>query len=430
MEEGGGVGQGGGQGDALGAGKRTSMLEAYRKRIEDTRKQLQSTKGGEASEQSIRPGGVDKSKPVTPVAPPLPPTRPKGDGSRRPSFTSPAPPPARSVDVGRASHEDASSSSSVPPISKRSPRSSFRRSSVVRATSPAPRGDTAAPPSPAVPKAVAGGGEGKETATARAETPQAALVPEVSPRTKAKELIGQTLENLRKKAMPFASKPQGASVAPLAASSSGKEKAEEVSGRKEGRQGRTVELLQSAGRTNSSIAAARAQAGAGGRSSGGTDSRVTRLLQDASLIHKKVDALVERDQNIKSSQNQQKRGKGKGAPEVPNTLFVDRLYQSITKLKDLERSRNKMAVCAESMESSVKSLHRFADQIDAEKEREHKQEEEKRQAAESVVRTNGSLLQTEITMLLRSYAVEKSQIDQVKSSIRDFLELCVKQLRD
>ncbi len=77
------------------------------------------------------------------------------------------------------------------------------------------------------------------------------------------------------------------------------------------------------------------------------EEEVTRLLQDASLMHKKIDALVESDQQGGGESRRQNL-----EASDPEIQFVDRLYQSIAKLKHLERSRNKMALCAESMEVS------------------------------------------------------------------------------
>ena len=165
-----------------------------------------------------------------------------------------------------------------------------------------------------------------------------------------------------------------------------------------------------------------------GRQGGSGIRPVSRLLQDASLLHKKIDALVERDQNIEESG-----GRGRGADPKdsdPKSHFVDRLYESVAKLRQLEKSRNKIALCADSMESSVKNLNKFADDLLAEKENKERQQEERKRSAEAVIRTNGSLLQTEISLLLRSLDAEPKQIDQVKKSIKGFLRLVSATLED
>lgn len=73
---------------------------------------------------------------------------------------------------------------------------------------------------------------------------------------------------------------------------------------------------------------------------------VSALLQDASLAHKKVDALLEAEQKNKATENNVD-------IEGPQTQFVDRLYHSLAKLKHLEKSRNRMNLCADSMEVRI-----------------------------------------------------------------------------
>ena len=80
------------------------------------------------------------------------------------------------------------------------------------------------------------------------------------------------------------------------------------------------------------------------------------------------------------------------------------------------------------MQSSVQSLNRFAEQLNLEKEAKDRSVYARKRDAETVIQTNASLLSTEITLLLRSYAVEQNHVDQVKYSINEFVRTVFQQM--
>ena len=246
-----------------------------------------------------------------------------------------------------------------------------------------------------------------------------------SPRTKAKELIGETLANLRKRAKPFAEiktrdnnivEPSTSSSSSLSMKKSGALPLSQIQTNLSSRTPRLGDMHNNIGQDD------------GSRTRGGGE--VTQLLKDATLLHKKIDALIEIDQNVDRAKQQQSTSQEEGAStHIPeNVHFIDRLYHSLAKLKHLERSRNKMALCADSMETSVKSLNRFVKQVHSEKDKKEKQQIEQKANAKAVIKTNASLLSTEITLLLRSYAVEQKQIDHIKGSITQFIDTVFQQM--
>ena len=86
-----------------------------------------------------------------------------------------------------------------------------------------------------------------------------------------------------------------------------------------------------------------------------------------------------------------------------------------------------MALCAETMESSVRDLNRFADRVAEERRREASRREDAKRGASQVIRTNGSMLQAEIALALRASDADQRQGELVKSSIRDFLAVSAPQ---
>jgi len=404
-------------GDQAKGATMSRSLEAYRKQIAETRVSLGKVVAGDQAtttgDDVEKPADADSQTPATPDPVPVP-ANPRAPPQRRPSFTSPVPPPPNPETSGAESV-----SAKPPPM--RSPRASFRRSSVkalavstllsVPATPLTPTPFAAGKGAPPKEEKAKEGGEAEAPKVEERSKEPAASKPEPSPRTKAKELIGQTLENLRRRAKPFTS-----------ASSSGKTasktevKAPTLHLQSATKGGEGVRLAPA---STSRIDSSKSGPPRGG---GGRNPTIGRLLKDASLLHKKVDALVERDQNVKPNPALDAAG--------PKTQLADRLYHSISKLRTLERSRNKMTLCAEGMEASVRSLSKFADQLSAERRREETLDEERKARAQNVIDTNASLLTTEIALLLRSYAVEKRQIDKVKTSMHDFLDLVSSAIRD
>ena len=367
--------------EAPTGGPRPSALEEYKKHIEETRRQLETSRAlGRESEAGASSSAV-------PQAPAAPPRTTAEASTRRPSFSAPAPPPARGPSAA------APSASGRNPNPSRTPRPSFRRSSL-RPSGPPP---SAPSPRPAEPQ-----GEKRSNLGVKVEP---AGPPEASPRTKAKELIGQTLENLRQRAKPFgAGKPDR--------------------GGGQTRESRPAASRQTIRAQPASASASASPAGAVVGGGGDHGSELRRLLRDANLAHKKVDALVERDQNVKSGG---KRGGGARDGAGADAKLVDRLYDSVSKLRQLERSRNQMALCAETMESSVRDLNRFADRVAEERRREASRREDAKRGASQVIRTNGSMLQAEIALALRASDADQRQVELVKSSIRDFLAVSAPQ---
>ncbi len=80
------------------------------------------------------------------------------------------------------------------------------------------------------------------------------------------------------------------------------------------------------------------------------------------------------------------------------------------------------------VQSSVQSLNRFAEQVNLEKDAKERSAYARKRDAENVIKTNASLLSTEVTLLLRSYAVEQNHVDQVKSSINEFVRTVFQQM--
>ena len=402
-------------------------LEAYRKRIEETRRSLKGLGSTPSTSEDVdddddagrRVEAVDletkaaaaSARASAPATPPPVPTPPPGE--------------ERQVQVERKESEgelhdvgQEKVSAQPPPTPRRSPRGRWSMVRNIRklsnASSNSGGGGAAAagvalPPAPSTSLS-------KENIGTR--MPAMPAMPETSPRTKAKELIGETLSNLRKQAKQWSAPEAAPEPEPEPVAGEGGENQNQNQRQKLTKPTKREVLSKPKPRSGPA-----ANEKGKSLSHGPKSHQVTRLLQDASLLHKKVDAMIESDHN-----QSKERSKSLVDAENSKAQFADRLYQSLAKLKHLERSRNKMALCADGMEKSVQSLNQFADQLDLERKRKERLQQEKKKNAEMVIKTNASLLSTEITLLLRSYAVDQKQVEQVKGSINEFIHTVVQQM--
>ena len=415
-------------------------LEAYRKRIEDTRRSLkglgstpstsedvpttkkdveEEEEGADDDDAGRRIEAVDletkaaaaSARASAPGTPPSVPTPPPGE-ARPPVQVERKESEGDLHDVGQEKV-----SAKPPPTPRRSPRGRWSMVRNIRKLSNASSnsgggGAAAAAAGVALPPAPSTSLSKENIIGTRMSAMPA--MPETSPRTKAKELIGETLSNLRKQAKQWsAPEPEPE------AGEGGENQSQNQNQRQKSTKPTKREVLSKPKPRSGPAVNEKGKS----LSHGPKSHQVTRLLQDASLLHKKIDAMIESDHN-----QSKERSKSLVDAEDSKAQFADRLYQSLAKLKHLERSRNKMALCADGMEKSVQSLNQFADQLDLERKRKERLQQEKKKNAEMVIKTNASLLSTEITLLLRSYAVDQKQVEQVKGSINEFIHTVVQQM--